>query len=99
MTLWYRAPDVLLGSRHYTSSIDLWSIGCIFAELASGRPLFPGSSVKDQLARIFKVLGTPNETTWPGLVDLPDYKVSKVVPVVPLIRPLYIHLCVSALEL
>lgn len=75
VTLWYRAPDVLMGSRNYSTSIDIWSIGCILAEMASGRPLFPGSSVKDQLLRIFKILGTPNEETWPGLSLLPQYKV------------------------
>ncbi len=76
VTLWYRAPDVLMGSRHYSTSIDIWSIGCILAEMASGRPLFPGSSVKDQLLRIFKILGTPNEEIWPGLSLLPDFKVN-----------------------
>ncbi|GES83035.1 protein serine/threonine kinase [Rhizophagus clarus] len=74
VTLWYRAPDVLMGSRQYSTSIDVWSAGCIFAEMASGRPLFPGSSIKDQLLRIFKVLGTPTEETWPGVSQLPEYK-------------------------
>ncbi|KAH8555503.1 protein serine/threonine kinase [Umbelopsis sp. PMI_123] len=74
VTLWYRAPDVLMGSRQYSTSIDLWSAGCIFAELASGRPLFPGSSIPDQLQRIFKVLGTPTEATWPKVSQLPEYK-------------------------
>ncbi|CAM0137970.1 unnamed protein product [Umbelopsis sp. WA50703] len=74
VTLWYRAPDVLMGSRQYSTSIDLWSAGCIFAEMASGRPLFPGSSIQDQLVRIFKVLGTPTEETWPGVSRLPEYK-------------------------
>ncbi len=46
VTLWYRPPDVLLGSRSYTSTIDIWSIGCIMAEMATGRPLFPGSSIR-----------------------------------------------------
>uniref|UniRef100_A0A1B0CXD6 cyclin-dependent kinase n=1 Tax=Lutzomyia longipalpis TaxID=7200 RepID=A0A1B0CXD6_LUTLO len=55
VTLWYRPPDVLFGSKLYTTSIDMWSAGCIFAELANaGRPLFPGSDVLDQLKRIFK---------------------------------------------
>jgi cyclin-dependent kinase len=76
VTLWYRAPDVLMGSRNYSTSIDIWSIGCILAEMASGRPLFPGSSVKDQLLRIFKILGTPNEEIWPGISSLPDFKVN-----------------------
>lgn len=54
VTLWYRAPDVLLGSRFYGSSIDMWSVGCIFAEMLTGRAFFPGSNVKDQLLRIQK---------------------------------------------
>ncbi|CAO0792705.1 unnamed protein product [Mucor circinelloides] len=74
VTLWYRAPDVLMGSRQYSTSIDLWSAGCIFAEMASGRPLFPGNSISDQLQRIFKVLGTPTEETWPKVSQLPEYK-------------------------
>ncbi|KAL1935248.1 hypothetical protein VTP01DRAFT_4388 [Rhizomucor pusillus] len=74
VTLWYRAPDVLMGCRQYSTSIDLWSAGCIFAEMVSGRPLFPGSSIPDQLQRIFKVLGTPTEETWPGVSKLPEYK-------------------------
>ncbi|XP_033219996.1 cyclin-dependent-like kinase 5 [Belonocnema kinseyi] len=75
VTLWYRPPDVLFGAKLYTTSIDMWSAGCIFAELANaGRPLFPGSDVDDQLKRIFKMLGTPNEDTWSDLTTLPDYK-------------------------
>lgn len=75
VTLWYRPPDVLFGAKLYTTSIDMWSAGCIFAELANaGRPLFPGSDVDDQLKRIFKMLGTPNEETWPGVEKLPEFK-------------------------
>jgi cyclin-dependent kinase len=74
VTLWYRAPDVLLGSKKYSTSIDVWSCGCIFAEMASGRPIFPGSSVRDELLQIFKVLGTPVPEQWPGLSQLPEYK-------------------------
>jgi cyclin-dependent kinase len=74
VTLWYRSPDVLLGSRQYSTSIDVWSAGCILAELAGGRPLFSGNSVKDQLQRIFKVLGTPTLDTWPKLSTLPEYR-------------------------
>jgi len=74
VTLWYRAPDVLMGSRKYSTPIDIWSAGCIFAEMATGRPLFPGSSVSDQLTRIFKIMGTPHEDVWPGVSELPDYK-------------------------
>ncbi|KAI0233126.1 negative regulator of the PHO system [Massospora cicadina] len=60
-----RAPDVLLGSRNYSTAIDLWSVGCIMAELYLGRPLFPGLNNDDQLLRIFRLLGTPSEQTWP----------------------------------
>ncbi|KAJ3571259.1 hypothetical protein NP233_g3874 [Leucocoprinus birnbaumii] len=75
VTLWYRAPEVLLGSRHYSTSIDMWSVGCIFAEMAmQGHPLFPGDSEIDQIFRIFRLLGTPNEDVWPGVSSLPDYK-------------------------
>jgi len=74
VTLWYRAPDVLMGSRKYSTPVDLWSVGCIFGEMAAGRALFPGTSDHDQLMRIFKVLGTPTEDTWPTMIDLPEYK-------------------------
>jgi len=75
VTLWYRAPEVLLGSRHYSTAIDMWSVGCIMAEMVmSGIPLFPGDSEIDQIFKIFNILGTPNETTWPGVSQLPDYK-------------------------
>eukprot|EP00470_Lotharella_oceanica_P004637 CAMPEP_0170175628 /NCGR_PEP_ID=MMETSP0040_2-20121228/8674_1 /TAXON_ID=641309 /ORGANISM="Lotharella oceanica, Strain CCMP622" /LENGTH=296 /DNA_ID=CAMNT_0010417677 /DNA_START=63 /DNA_END=953 /DNA_ORIENTATION=+ len=74
VTLWYRAPDVLLGSKNYSTPIDIWSVGCIFAEMANGKPLFPGQADNDQLWRIFKILGSPSPKTWPGIVDLPEYK-------------------------
>jgi len=75
VTLWYRPPDVLFGAKLYTPSIDMWSAGCIFAELANaGHPLFPGSDVDDQVKRVFKLLGTPTEDTWPGMSTLPDFK-------------------------
>ncbi|CCM02732.1 uncharacterized protein FIBRA_04839 [Fibroporia radiculosa] len=75
VTLWYRAPEVLLGSRHYSTAIDMWSVGCIFAEMVMrGHPLFPGDSEIDQIFKIFRVLGTPSEESWPGVKQLPDYK-------------------------
>jgi len=67
VTLWYRPPDVLLGSTEYSTPIDMWGVGCIFYEMVSGRPLFPGSTVEDELHLIFKVLGTPTEENWPGI--------------------------------
>jgi cyclin-dependent kinase len=74
VTLWYRPPDVLLGSQKYTSSIDIWSVGCIFAEMVNMRPLFPGQKEGDELKRIFKVVGTPKNENWPGVEDLPQWK-------------------------
>ncbi|VEL30140.1 unnamed protein product [Protopolystoma xenopodis] len=79
--MWYRPPDVLFGAKIYTTSIDMWSAGCIFAEMSNaGRPLFPGFDVDDQLRRIFKLLGTPNESNWPGVTELPEYKVFHTYP-------------------
>lgn len=74
VTLWYRAPEILLGSPLYGPSVDIWSIGCIFVEMATKRALFPGDSEIDQLFRIFRTLGTPNDSTWKGVAKLPDYK-------------------------
>lgn len=71
VTLWYRAPELLLGAKEYTTAIDMWSIGCIFAEFISKEPLFPGRSELDQLSRVFKLLGAPNERIWPGCKELP----------------------------
>eukprot|EP00986_Skeletonema_menzelii_P006223 scaffold2344_cov149-Skeletonema_menzelii.AAC.8 len=73
VTLWYRAPDVLMGSRRYSTPVDIWSCGCIFAEMANGRPLIAGTSEADQLDRIFRLLGTPVAEDYPGIVDLPEY--------------------------
>ena len=61
VTLWYRAPDVLLGSRTYSTSIDVWSCGCIFAEMISGVPLFRGRDNQDQLLHIMRIIGTPED--------------------------------------
>lgn len=60
LTLWYRAPEILLGSCFYSPSVDMWSLACIFAEIILGKALFPGDSEIDQLFCIFKILGTPN---------------------------------------
>ena len=74
VTLWYRAPEILLGASHYSTPVDVWSIACIFAEMVLGNPLFPGDSEIDQLFRIFRTKGTPSEKTWPGVTALPDMK-------------------------
>ncbi len=56
VTLWYRAPEILLGSRHYSTPVDVWSVGCIFAEMVNQRPLFPGDSEIDELFKIFRCI-------------------------------------------
>ncbi|XP_013416900.1 cyclin-dependent kinase 17 isoform X2 [Lingula anatina] len=73
VTLWYRPPDVLLGSTEYSTQIDMWGVGCIFYEMGCGSPLFPGSTVEDELHLIFKVLGTPTEESWPGISQVEDF--------------------------
>uniref|UniRef100_A0A1D1YLF6 Cyclin-dependent kinase F-1 n=1 Tax=Anthurium amnicola TaxID=1678845 RepID=A0A1D1YLF6_9ARAE len=72
-TRWFRAPELLYGSTSYGEEIDLWSLGCIFAELLTLEPLFPGTSDIDQLGKIINVLGDLTEETWPGCSNLPDY--------------------------
>lgn len=91
VTLWYRPPDVLLGSQKYSTEIDIWSAGCIFAELVNLKPLFAGQNEKDQLDKIFKVFGTPNSQSWPGCESLPqwnnhefaDYQAQELSEIVP----------------
>jgi len=74
VTLWYRAPEILLGGRQYATAVDIWSIGCIFAEMVTRTPLFPGDSEIDELFRIFRTLGTPTEDIWPGVSSYRDFK-------------------------
>lgn len=76
VTVWYRPPEILLGSQIYSLPVDMWSIGCVIAEMATGRPLFAGDSEIDTIFRIFQKLGTPTEEVWPGLTKLPDFKPS-----------------------
>ncbi|KAJ4928446.1 hypothetical protein JOQ06_016238 [Pogonophryne albipinna] len=71
VTLWYRAPEVLLQSS-YATPVDLWSVGCIFAEMFRRRPLFRGNSDVDQLGKIFDVVGVPSVEDWPQEVALPQ---------------------------
>ncbi len=84
VTIWYRAPELLLGSRHYTPAVDLWAVGCIFAELLSLRPIFKGEEAKidgkksvpfqkNQMQKIVDILGMPTKEKWPGLLHQPEY--------------------------
>jgi len=102
VTIWYRPPDLLLGARHYTTAVDVWSVGCIFGELIANRPMFKGEEAKpepagsasnantgtglgqiqkkiggvpfqrDQLTKIFEILGSPTKARYPSLNALPD---------------------------
>ena len=83
VTIWYRAPELLLGSRHYTPAVDLWAVGCIFAELLSLRPIFKGEEAKmdgkknvpfqrNQMQKIVEIMGMPTKERWPGLIHQPE---------------------------
>ncbi|CEN59889.1 Putative Cdk1 [Aspergillus calidoustus] len=74
VTLWYRSPEILLGGRQYSTGVDMWSCGAIFAEMCTRKPLFPGDSEIDEIFKIFRLLGTPDETIWPGVTSFPDFK-------------------------
>mmetsp|Transcript_6777 Transcript_6777/g.9868 ORF Transcript_6777/g.9868 Transcript_6777/m.9868 type:complete len:330 (-) Transcript_6777:1314-2303(-) len=74
VSLWYRAPDILLGSEHYGYGADIWSAGCIIGEMLIGQQLFEGVDPVSQLLKIFTILGTPNTTNWPGMQELPRYQ-------------------------
>jgi len=74
VTLWYRPPEILLGATSYSTPVDVWSCGCIFAELLTKKPLFPGDCEIDQIYKIFRILGTPSDEIWPGVTKLRDYK-------------------------
>jgi len=103
VTLWYRAPELLMGSADYSTAIDLWSIGCIFGELIQKDPLLPGKGEIDQVNRvrrraglwltpqIFKLLGRPTEEAWPGYSKLPNAKSFNALSAQPCVRLLQPH--------
>eukprot|EP01039_Chlorochromonas_danica_P008890 gene8890-9809_t len=74
ITRWYRAPELLLGNSRYGCSVDIWSVGCVIAELSNKAPLFPGGCDVDQLFKIFQILGTPHGGEWDGVEQLPFYQ-------------------------
>jgi len=91
VTLWYRAPELLLGAQNYSSAVDMWSVACIFAEMATGIPLFPGRSDIDQIFKIFQRRGTPSDDIWPGVgglqyfnPDFPDWPAHPITDFVPI---------------
>ncbi|KAM6893019.1 cyclin-dependent kinase 15 [Lycodopsis pacificus] len=80
VTLWYRPPDVLLGSTDYSTALDIWGAGCIFVEMLQGFPAFPGMKDEfEQLQKIWTVLGVPSEDIWPGVSQLPNYQPDRFI--------------------
>ena len=79
---YYRAPELIFGNTNYTTQIDVWSVGCVIAELMLGQPIFPGESGVDQLVEIIKVLGTPIKEQI--LAMNPDYREYKFPNIKPL---------------
>ncbi|KIE00377.1 cyclin-dependent kinase G-1, partial [Metarhizium majus ARSEF 297] len=78
VTLWYRAPELLLGTRTYDAAVDMWSVGCIFGELITREPLLQGSNEVDQMSKIFELCGVPTEESWPGFRKLPNARSLKL---------------------
>lgn len=80
VTRWYRAPELLFESKHYTEAVDLWAVGVIFAELMLRVPYLPGRDDLDQIEVTFQALGTPTEENWPNVSSLPNYNNLKIYP-------------------
>jgi cell division cycle 2-like protein len=78
VTLWYRAPELLLGTRDYGTEVDMWSVGCVFGELLAKEPLLQGKNEVDELSLIFSLCGLPSEKTWPQFYRLPNSKSLKL---------------------
>src|SRR3981189_1967570 len=72
VTLWYRAPELLLGAEKYGTAVDMWSVGCIFGELLTKEPLLQGKNEVDELSKIFELCGIPTDESWPGFKRLPN---------------------------
>ncbi|CAD8191035.1 unnamed protein product [Paramecium pentaurelia] len=75
-TLWYRAPELMLGDDNYGTGVDIWAVGCIMAECLIGRPLLAGDSQVDMLFKMMELLGTPTDNSYVGLSKLPHFKVT-----------------------
>uniref|UniRef100_A0A7N0T6T0 Protein kinase domain-containing protein n=1 Tax=Kalanchoe fedtschenkoi TaxID=63787 RepID=A0A7N0T6T0_KALFE len=73
ITLWYRPPELLLGATKYGAAVDMWSVGCIFAELLYGKPILSGKTEPEQLNKIYELCGSPDEVNWPGVSKMPWY--------------------------
>ncbi|KAF9015314.1 kinase-like domain-containing protein [Cyathus striatus] len=100
VTLWYRAPEILMGAKTYSTAIDMWSVGCIFAELLLKEPLYPAKGELELLSMIFKLLGPPTKTTWPDYASLPLAKTLTLpAPQPPMFRQKFPYLTTSGIDL
>ncbi|KAI3706097.1 hypothetical protein L1987_76352 [Smallanthus sonchifolius] len=100
ITLWYRPPELLLGATIYGPFVDMWSVGCIFAELLHGKPILTGKNEPEQLHKIFELCGSPDEVNWPGVSRIPwynKYKPSRQMK--RRVREVFRHFDRNALEL
>ncbi|CAL5368588.1 unnamed protein product [Camellia sinensis] len=100
ITLWYRPPELLLGATKYGPAVDMWSVGCIVAELLHGKPILPGKNEPEQLNKIFELCGSPDEIIWPGVSKIPWY--NKFKPTRPMkrrVREVFRHFDRHALDL
>lgn len=105
LTLWYRAPELLLGNSEYSISVDIWSIGCIFAEMYLKHPLFQGESEMEQWTKINEILGSPTPDSWPDIVKMPGYNGinlgypgKKITEVIPNMNELAVDLLMGMLK-
>ncbi|CAK7340348.1 unnamed protein product [Dovyalis caffra] len=95
-----RPPELLLGTTKYGPAVDMWSVGCIFAELLHGKPIFPGKDEPEQLNKIFELCGAPDEVNWPGVSKIPWYNNFKPTrPMKRRLREFFRHFDRNALEL
>ncbi|KAK0233471.1 Pkinase-domain-containing protein [Armillaria fumosa] len=100
VTLWYRAPEILLGATSYSTAVDMWSVGCIFAELLLKEPLFQAKSEMELLSMIFKLLGPPTHNSWPEYFSLPLAKtINLPSPQPPQFRQKFQYLTSAGLDL
>lgn len=77
ITLWYRPPEILLGATRYGPSVDMFSAGCVFAELFTRKAVFQGRTEIDQLDKLYALMGTPNKRIWPGIVQMPWFELMR----------------------
>ncbi|KIJ68277.1 hypothetical protein HYDPIDRAFT_81366 [Hydnomerulius pinastri MD-312] len=100
VTLWYRAPEILLGATKYSTAIDMWSVGCIFAELLLKEPLFQAKGEIELLSMIFKLLGPPTNSSWPEYASLPLAKtITLPSPHAHQLRQRFHHMTTSGIDL